>query len=217
MVTPPLVAWMNPLPMELAPALAARRRSVAARTTGRVLDLGGWADHLGAYRLGGCGSGNEVESVTMLDRIGDVRAGTGREDPEGLTRLDVAFDALRAAGLGPFDSIVSLIRLPLVENLDRFFRTAFDLLDDGGSLYFVEPVRRAGRVGRLLAMGGSVGRIAGGLHLDRDLPTEIRGRGMVVTDLDRFEVPTLSAPFRPFVEAVARWPATSPESSPNRS
>jgi hypothetical protein len=201
---------MNPLPMEMAPALAERRRSVAARTTGRVLDLGGWADHLGAYRLG-----EAVESVVMLDRVGDVRAGTGRDDPPGLTRLDVGFDALSASGLGPFDAIVSLIRLPLVENLDRFFRTAFDLLADGGSLYFVEPVRRAGRFGRVLAMGGFVGRVAGGLHLDRDLPAEIRSRGMVVTDLARFEVPTLSAPFRPFVEAVARWPATPPESSPS--
>jgi hypothetical protein len=196
--------------MELAPALAERRRSVAARTTGRVLDLGGWADHLGAYRLG-----DGVEAVTMLDRVGDVRAGTGRADPEGVTRLDVGFDALADTGAGPFDSIVSLIRLPLVENLDRFFDTAFGLLADGGCLYFVEPVRRSGRVGRLLALGGAVGRAAGGLHLDRDLPAEIRRRGMVVTDLTRFEVPTLSAPFRPFVEAVARRPATPPESSPS--
>lgn len=201
---------MNPLPIELAPALAERRRSIAARATGRVLDLGGWADHLGAYRLGG-----GVDSVTMLDRVGDVRAGTGRADPEGVTRLDVGFDALAASGSGPFDSIVSLIRLPLVENLDRFFDTAFGLLADGGCLYFVEPVRRSGRVGRLLAVGGAVGRAAGGLHLDRDLPAEIRRRGMVVTDLTRFEVPTLSAPFRPFVEAVARRPATPPESSPS--
>lgn len=215
MATPPLVAWINPLPIELAPALAARRRSLAARTTGRVLDLGGWADHLGAYRLGGDGGPRAVESVTMLDGVGDVRAGTGRDDPAGMTRIDADLDELAAAGHGPFDSIVSLIRLPLVENLDRFFETACGLLADGGSLYFVEPVRRSGRLGRLLAFGGAVGRVAGGLHLDRDLPAEIRNRGMVVTDLTRFEVPTLSAPFRPFVEAVARRPATPPGSSPS--
>ena len=201
---------MNPLPIELAPALSSRRRKIAARTVGRVLDLGGWADHLGAYRLGG-----EVESVTMLDGRTDVRAGTGRADPPGVERIDAPLDSLAAAGLGPFDSIVSLIRLPLVEDLDGFFRTVFDLLADDGSLYFVEPVRRSGRIGRVLALGGRVGRAAGGLHLDRDLPAEIRARGMVVTDLARFEVPTVSAPLRPFVEAVARWPATPPESSPS--
>jgi len=210
MATPPLVAWMNPLPMELAPALSARRRSVAACATGRVLDLGGWADHLTAYRIGA-----EVESVTMLDRVGDVRAGTGRSDPGGVERVDAGVDALVDLGLGPFDSIVSLIRLPLVENLDWFFRTIFSLLADDGSLYFVEPVRRSGRLGRALAIGGLVGRAAGGLHLDRDLPAEIRARGMVVTDLTRFEVPTLSAPLRPFIEAVARWPSSPPGSSPS--
>jgi len=210
MATPPLVAWMNPLPMELAPALSNRRRSAAGRASGRVLDLGGWADHLTAYRLG-----EEVESVTMLDRVGDIRAGTGRGDPVGVTRVDAGVDALADLGLGPFDSIVSLIRLPLVENLDRFFRTLLDLLADGGSLYFVEPVRRSGRMGRMLAMGGLLGRAAGGLHLDRDLPAELRSRGMIVTDLTRFEVPTVSAPLRPFIEAAARWPASSEPPSPS--
>jgi hypothetical protein len=196
--------------MELAPALSSRRRKIAGRARGRVLDLGGWADHLGEYRLG-----DEVESVTMLDGPGDVRAGTGREDPPGVTRIDAALDSLAASGLGPFESIVSLIRLPLVEDLDGFFRTVFELLAEHGCLYFVEPVRRSGRAGRVLAVGGRLGRVAGGLHLDRDLPAEIRRRGMVVTDLARFEVPTVSAPFRPFIEAVARWPATPPESSPS--
>ena len=210
MATTPLVAWMNPLPMELAPALSNRRRSVAQRATGRVLDLGGWADHLSAYRLG-----DEVESVTMLDLPRDVRAGTGRDDPPGVTRLAAGVDTLAESGLGPFDSIVSLIRLPLVADLDWFFDTTLALLAEGGSLYFVEPVRRAGRVGRVLAMGGFVGRLAGGLHVDRDLPAELRQRGMVVTDLTRFEVPTLSAPFRPFIEAVARRPAMPRGSSPS--
>ncbi len=59
----------------------------------------------------------------------------------------------------------------------------------------------------MLALGGRLGRAAGGLHLDRDLPHELRTRGLIVTDLLRFEVPTVSAPLRPFVEAVARRPA----------
>lgn len=151
----------------------------------------------------------------MLDRLGDVRAGTGRDDPLGVTRVDAGVDAVDDLHLGPFDSIVSLIRTPLVADLDRFIRTLLPLLDREGSLYFVEPVRRSGRFGRMLAFGGSLGRAAGGLHLDRDLPSELRGRGLVVTDLSRFEVPTLSAPMRPFIEAVARRPVSSGRLSPS--
>lgn len=204
MATPPLVAWMNPLPMEVAPALASRRRSVAQRASGRVLDLGGWADHLAAYPIG-----DGVDSVLMLDRSGDVRAGTGRGDPPGVTRLDAGVDTLADLGLGPFDSIVSLVRTPLVADLDLFLRTLLTLLAADGRLYLVEPVRRHGRLGHVVAFGGLLTRVAGGLHLDRDLPAELRARGMVVTDLVRFEVPTLSAPMRPFIDAVARRPISS--------
>ena len=205
MATPPVVAWMNPLPMELAPALAAHRRTLAARATGRVLDLGGWNDHLSSYRIG-----EEVESVTMLDRLGDVRAGTGRDDPPGVTRLDVALDDVDDLALGPFDTVVSLIRTPLVADLDRMLDLVFDLMAEGAHLLLLEPVRREGRLGRLLAIGGSLNRAAGGLHVDRDIPARLRDRGLVVTDLTRFEVPTVSAPLRPFIDATARWPAATP-------
>lgn len=210
MSTAPLVAWMNPLPMELAPALRVRRRGVAARATCRVLDLGGWSDHLAAYPIG-----RGVETVTMLDRPGDVRAGGGGDDPDGVTRVDAALDALRELGVGPFDTIVSLIRTPLVADLDRFLRTVTDLLAPDGRLLMLEPVCRSGRTGRMLAFGGRLGRVAGGLYLDRDLPAELRKRGLVVTDLDRFEVPTVSAPLRPFIDAAARTALSPPESSPS--
>jgi hypothetical protein len=210
MATPPLVAWMNPLPMEAAPALGVRRRAVAEVATGRVLDLGGWGDHLTAYRLG-----DAVESVTMLDRVGDIRAGSGKRDPEGISRLDAEAESLIGMGLGPFDTIVSLIRTPLVADLDRFLQTIDTLLAKDGRLHFVEPVRRDGRLGRLLAATGVVGRAVGGLHLDRDLPAEIRQHGLVVTDITRFEVPSLSAPMRPFIQAEVRRSASSPGSSPS--
>ena len=207
---PPLVAWMNPLPMELAPALRKRRSSLASVASGQVLDLGGWSDHLDSYRIA-----TEVDSVTMLDRLGDIRAGTATHDPEGVARVDAEPEELSELGHGPFDTIVSLIRTPLVADLNRFLRTLTELLADGGRLLFLEPVARAGRTGRLLALGGRVGRSVGGLHLDWDLPAEIRALEMTITDLQRFEVPTLSAPFRPFVEARVRRPISSPESSPS--
>ena len=177
MATPPLV---NPLPMEIAPALADRRLAIARRTVGRVLDLGGWSDHLVGYRLGA-----EVESLTMLD------------DLEDLPGLDG----------GPFDSIVSLIRTPLVADIDQFFETVLGRCADGGHIHLVEPSGRSGRLGCL--------RAGGGLHLDRDLPADLRSRGLVVTDLTRFEVPSLSAPMRPFIDAIARRPTTTRCSSPS--
>ncbi|MEZ5166353.1 MAG: hypothetical protein R2695_07615 [Acidimicrobiales bacterium] len=210
MVTPPLVAWMNPLPLEIAPALRNRRRAVAEGARGRVLDLGGWADHLDAYPIGA-----EVKSVLLLDRPGDVRSGSGAGDPAGVTRIDCDPEALSASGHGPFDTIVSLIRTPLVADLDAYIATLTGLLTENGILSFLEPVRRHGRLGRMLSLGGKLGRVAGGLHLDRDLPAELRARGLVVTDLTRFEVPSLSAPLRPFVQAAARWPVSPPGSAPS--
>ncbi len=209
---PPLVAWMNPLPMELAPVLRRHRSSLASVASGRVLDLGGWSDHLDSYQIV-----NEVDSVTMLDRLGDIRAGTAANDPEGVTRVDAEPEELIELGHGPFDTIVSLIRTPLVADLNRFLRTLTELLADEGRLLFLEPVARAGRTGRLPALGGRLGRAAGGLHLGWDLPAEIRALGLTITDLQRFEVPTVSAPFRPFVEARVRRPISPPVSSPRSS
>jgi len=190
---------MNPLPMKLAPALAARRKSVASKATGRVLDLGGWGDHLSHYRVGA-----EVDEVMMLVRNGDLRGGDSSRDPEGVTRVDAGFDSLVKLGAGPFDTIVSLIRTPLISDFDRFIRIVDQLLSPDGNLLLLEPVRRHGRLGRMLKLSGSLVRATGGLHLDRDIPARLRESGFTVTDLDRFEVPTVSAPLRPFIEATAR-------------
>lgn len=199
----PLVAWMNPLPMELAPGLRDRRRSIAAKATGRVLDLGGWSDHLGSYRLDDQTSVGVAE-VMMLVRPGDLQPTDSRRDPDGVTRVDAGFDSLQDLGVEPFDTIVSLIRTPLIADINRMMRMVDGLLAQGGQLLMLEPVRRTGRLGRVVAFGGSLIRATGGLYLDRDIPGILRAEGMTVTDLERFEVPSLSAPFRPFVEARAR-------------
>lgn len=192
--------------MEIAPALRHRRRSVAAKATGRVLDLGGWSDHLGSYCLGDTGEGEPgcVDKVTMLVRPGDLRSGDSTRDPDGLIRVDAGFDSLSDLGVGPFDSIVSLIRMPLIADLDRMIRTVDELMAPDGRFLMLEPVRRSGRLGRMVALTGSLMRATGGLHLDRDIPARLRAEGMTVTDLDRFDVPTVSAPLRPFIEASAR-------------
>lgn len=199
MASPPLVSWMNPLPMELAPALAARRKAVAAKATGRVLDLGGWSDHLGGYRLGG-----EVSEVMLMVGRGDQFGGHSRRDQDGISRVDAGLETLVELRAGPFDTIVSLIRTPLVSDFDRFVSTVDRLLAPDGHLMLLEPVSRQGRLGLMLKLSGSLVRATGGLRLDRDIPARLRESGFAVTDLDRFEVPTVSAPLRPFIEATAR-------------
>ena len=163
------------LPPELAPALRARRRELAAQATGRVLDLGGWNDHADAY--------SESEEVTQLDSLDDLRESTGE-----------------------FDTIVSMVRTPLVADLDQFIRDLVAHLGDDGHILFLEPTIRTGRVGQLLALGGRLSKTLIGLHLDRDVPDVIRRNGLFVTDLHRFEVPSVSAPLRTFVEARCRRP-----------
>ncbi len=203
MASTPLVAWMDPLPVELGPALRTRRRSVAAKATGLVLDLGGWNDHLESYRLGDSVEVSGAHEVLMLVRPGDLRTGDPGGDPVGVTRVDAGFDSLVNLGVGPFDTIVSLIRTPLIADLDRLIRTVDNLLAPAGQLLVLEPVSRSGRFARSLAVSGSFMRATNGLHLDRDIPAWLRAGGMTVTDLERFEVPTVPAPLRPFVEARA--------------
>ncbi len=107
---------------------------------------------------------------------------------------------------GTFDTIVSLIRTPLVTSIDHWLGELRGRLSDDGRILFLEPTVRHGRVGQVLAVGGRLWRPLSGLRLDRDIPNVIRANGLFVTDLDRFEVASLSAPLRPFVEAHARHP-----------
>jgi len=121
--------------------------------------------------------------VTLLDSI---------EDLDGVS--------------GEFDTIVSMIRTPLVADIDGFITELISHLAPDGRVLLLEPTVRTGRAGQLLSLGGRFSSAISGLHLDRDLPDDLRRLGLFVTDLHRFEVPSVSAPFRPFVEAQGRRP-----------
>ncbi len=168
------------LPPELAPALRARRHSLASQASGEVLDLGGWTDHLSAYP-----DDAEITQLTRLDEIDETGGG--------------------------FDTIVSMIRTPLVADIEGFFRRLAAGLAEGGRLLVLEPTIRTGRAGQMLALGNRLSRPFSRFHLDRDIPADLRRSGLFVTDLHRFDVPSVSAPFRPFVEAHCRWPTPPPE------
>ncbi|RMH66799.1 MAG: methyltransferase domain-containing protein [Actinomyces sp.] len=187
-------ARFDPLPLELAPALRARRHRLADLAEGRVLDLGGWSDHLDHYH---------ADRVTSLVLIGATPA---RADlaPVPVETRDLDLVDLVADEAGAFDTVVSLIRTPLVADLEGWLALVDRVLAPEGRFLFCEPTRRPGRTGRLLAAFAPLVRATAGLHLDRDVPAAVRAAGFTITDLDRFEVPTVSAPLRPFVEGRAR-------------
>lgn len=121
-----------------------------------------------------------------------------------VTRLDSIEDL--AGVSGEFDTIVSMIRSPLLPDIDGFIAELISHLAPEGRVLLLEPTLRTGRAGQMLALGGRLSSTVGGLHLDRDIPDDLRRLGLFVTDLHRFEVPSVSAPFRPFVEAHCRRP-----------
>jgi 2-polyprenyl-3-methyl-5-hydroxy-6-metoxy-1,4-benzoquinol methylase len=105
---------------------------------------------------------------------------------------------------GEFDTIVSLVRTPLVADMDSFIADLVSHLAPDGIVAFLEPTLRPGRTGAVLRLGARAQRAFGGLHLDRDIPNEFRQRRLFVTDLHRFQVASVAAPFRPFVDGRAR-------------
>ena len=137
------------------------------------------------------------------------RADTLRARAEGRV-LDLAETDLADAD-GEYETIFSFVQTPFVRDLDRFCAQLRDHLAPDGTLYLLEPTVRTGQLGRALAFGGRLARPVTGLHLDRDVPQAVRRAGLFVTDLDRFEIASVAAPLRPFVEAWARFPTPAPD------
>lgn len=112
---------------------------------------------------------------------------------------------------GRYDTIFSFVQTPYEADLDRYCRRLRELLEPDGTLYVLEPTIRTGPLGRALSLGGRIARPMTGLHLDRDIAQAVRRSGLFVTDLHRFEIASVSAPLRPFVEAWARFPTPAPK------
>jgi len=143
-------------------------------------------------------------SAAIADRAASLRGrATGRV-------LDLDTDPLDDAD-GVYDTTYSFLQAPHQRDLDHFYRRLHELLAPGGLMYVLEPTIRTGPRGRALGIGGRLARPVAGLHLGRDIPQSIRQAGLFVSDLHRFEIATVAAPFRPFVEAWARFPTPAPE------
>jgi SAM-dependent methyltransferase len=106
---------------------------------------------------------------------------------------------------GQYDSIVSVLQLSMAPDPALLCATLRELLAPGGVLLFLEPTVRVGAVGVVQRAFGPMMLRMTGRRSDYDIPAIVRGAGLLISDLDRFDVRALW-PYRSFVEGVARRP-----------
>ena len=136
----------------------------------------------------------DARARALVERATGRMLDVGQADPADL-----------GDGEGPFDTIVSTFALCRVPDLDATLAGVRRLLAADGRLLFLEHVPPPGwrrRARRATVTGWS--RLAGGCHFDRDIPNEVRRAGLLVTDLERFTMPTAVWPLRTCVEGAAR-------------
>jgi hypothetical protein len=106
---------------------------------------------------------------------------------------------------------VSTVSLPLFPDLSAALRGVARLLTPGGEFRLVEPVHHPGPLATAFATLWAAHPAVRGLQVERDVPAALRAAGFVITDIERFTVPTLVWPFRRFIEVTA---ILDPERSP---
>jgi SAM-dependent methyltransferase len=176
---------------------------MVARARGRVLDLGFGLDHLGAYA--GVGAVDEV--VALEDDPEAAQHFERRAQSDGVPLVTVPTRDLGPVGdLHRFDTVVSVVALPLFADLDGVLAAVFDHLHPGGRLLALEPSADHRATTRLLDRGGQLLPPVSRLSLGREVPSAIRRCGFRITDLERLTMPTMLWPLRPVVRLTARRP-----------
>lgn len=176
---------LRALPPVARAVLREQRRRLLQRATGRVLDLG---------------DGTEPELLGRADEV--VRARSAASVALGQAPGE------EHAGEGSFDSIVSVLHLAAVEDLDTEVAAARRLLAPDGRLLFLEPVREPGFGHRLRSAASPMVRLVSGWEIDRDVPYAIRSNHLIIVDIERITMPPVVWPIRTFVlGAATRRPA----------
>lgn len=153
---------------------------MAARATGRVLDLGGADAHSSLW-----------DSIPGVDGVESV-AGTG--DP-ALLRL--------ARGAERFDTVFSVFQFAAASDLEATLDRVATLLSDDGRVLFLEPARRVGMSGRAQRLVAPAVGLTTGWKVGRDIPVALRQAGLSVISLDRHRVTTMQWWLAHLVEGVA--------------
>lgn len=132
--------------------------------------------------------------ATSQGGLGDVRVEALDEVPPGSVRLVVSSGVLCA-----------------VEHLADVCGALARCLAPDGELRFLEHVDRVRWPGLVQRAADPLwSRYAGGCHVDRDVPAELRQAGLFIPDLERFTMPTLMPVLRPWVQGRAVHPLAQP-------
>ncbi|QGG96564.1 class I SAM-dependent methyltransferase [Actinomarinicola tropica] len=105
---------------------------------------------------------------------------------------------------GAYDHVVSIARLASVDDPAAEIDRLVALLAEDGWLTVVEPSLGVGATAMAQRRAATVAHERTGWWIDRDVPADLRARGLVVTDLERFPMPVSSPVLRPWVVARAR-------------
>jgi hypothetical protein len=148
----------------------------------------------------------EERHALVRQRLSDdptIDAVLDLDDPGAVAAVAAAG---RLAGTPPsFDAIVSAAVLPRLPDLGLAVRGFTRLLRPGGVAWLIEPVSHVGHLARLQATCWASTPFARGQHLERDLPLAFRSGGFIISDLERFLMPTRTWPLRRFIQARARF------------
>lgn len=172
------------LPPGVQLLVRSRRRVLAGRARGRVLDLGGAESHASLWAS---------------------HAPTGPDDRDAV-RLDAGFEqqlAVLVEAGEQFDTVFSAFRLVAVTDLDTTLDRLRRLLRADGRLLFLEPARRTGTTGRAQRLAAPGITMATGWRIDRNIPAALRAASLSVTDLERHRTHTIQWWLRRIVEGVA--------------
>jgi hypothetical protein len=162
------------LPSAVTRQVIPRRAGLLAAAHGRVLDL------------------SLVDSRAMVHR----RSAVSEAVP---SPADVSSPDDR-----PYDVVISTVSLVFFPDLVHALSVIERALAPAGELWLVEPTHHPGRLATVLATVWAAHPAVRGLHVERDVPAAIRASGLVLTGLERFDVPTPIRPLRRFVQGVAR-------------
>ncbi len=102
-----------------------------------------------------------------------------------------------------YDAIVSIAALVGFADLGLALRGINRLLRPEAPFCFVEPIALPGWRGILEGTVGAHLPAVRHLHISRDVPLAVRSTGMIITDIERFTMPSAIWPLRPFVDATA--------------
>ncbi len=160
--------------------MRARRRALARRGRGRVLDLGGADAH-----------------ASLWPPVPDVSEVVTVDGPLTPRLADLARDGDR------FHTVFSVFRMAAVDDITRMLALLKQLLADDGVVLFLEPGRATGLPGRAQRWVAPSIAATTGWRVDRDIPVELRRGGLSVIDIERHRTGTLQWWLRTLVEGTA--------------